>query len=81
MKFMSTSNTITFEVEETLLFIGAVLVPTVFVLIWALFFKKKRKRKYKHHAKDNHRMNPTLAQTGGLPPQRKAQNVTEQSKT
>jgi len=42
------------------------------VTIWAVVFRpKKKKRKHKHHRKRHHRQhNPTLAETGGLPPMR-----------
>jgi hypothetical protein len=42
------------------------------VTIWAVVFRpKKKKRKHKHNRKRHHRQhNPTLAETGGLPPMR-----------
>lgn len=39
----------------------AVLLP---VLIWVAFFRKRRKRRRRH---EHRPLNPTLAQTGGLP--------------
>ena len=48
---------------------GCMLLGALGVLIWYLFFRKKRKRKHKHH-RDKRPLNPTLAETGGLPPKR-----------
>jgi hypothetical protein len=48
--------------------VALVLVGFVAVFFWSLAFKKKRRRKRKHHGHD--RINPTLAQVGGLPPVR-----------
>lgn len=81
--FTSTADTTQYEVHIALLFGGAILLPAICVLIWALFFKKKRrhKRKHRRHSSKNRRMNPTLAETGGLPPVRKSENVPEQSKS
>ena len=81
---------------EILVLIGAVLLVAVAVMIWAVAFRKKRKRTrlyHRHHrdsvesvASENSRKrtpgsrrrregrerprNPTLAETGGLPPVR-----------
>jgi len=50
----------------------ALLLGTFGVLLWALMFRKKRKRKYrKHHEhRGERKLNPTLAESGGLPPLR-----------
>jgi hypothetical protein len=47
---------------------GGMLLGSLGVLIWFLFFRKKRKRKRRHHHGDKVPLNPTLAQSGGLPP-------------
>ncbi len=47
---------------------ASVIVGTVAVFIWVLFFKTKRRRKRKHHG--HGRIRPTLAESGGLPPLR-----------
>ena len=51
---------------------AALLVGGVFA-IWAIFLRKKKRSKKRHryqkHGRDLPR-NPTLAQTGGLPPVR-----------
>ncbi len=49
--------------------VGCMLLGALGVLIWYVFFRKKRKRKYKHH-REKRPLNPTLAETGGLPPKR-----------
>jgi hypothetical protein len=48
----------------------AVLVASIGALLWLVMFRKKRKRKRKHHSREKRQLNPTLAQTGGLPPVR-----------
>ena len=47
-----------------------VLVVAVVALIWLTMFRKKRKRKRKHHSREKRQLNPTLAETSGLPPVR-----------
>jgi len=47
-----------------------VLLTAIGSLIWFLAFRKKRKRKRKLHHHEKRQLNPTLAQTGGLPPRR-----------
>lgn len=39
------------------------------VLVWALMFRQKGKKQKRRKRRHRH-MNPTLAQTGGLPPKR-----------
>ena len=50
----------------------ALILSALGVLIWAIMFRKKRRRKKrKHHAHRGERKpNPTLAEIGGLPPER-----------
>jgi len=78
--FTSTSDASLFEIQEYLLQFGAVVISGALVLAWALVFKKKRRYKYKfrRHSREHHPMNPTLAETKGLPPLRNQQNVAEQ---
>jgi preprotein translocase subunit YajC len=47
-----------------------ILLTAIGSLIWFLAFRKKRKRKRKPHNHEKRQLNPTLAQTGGLPPLR-----------
>ncbi len=49
---------------------GGLLLGTFVVLIWFLAHRKKRKRKRKSRHHEKRQLNPTLAQTGGLPPLR-----------
>lgn len=46
------------------------------VFLWAVLFrKKKRKRKHRsRHRHEERRLNPTLAESGGLPPARDEKN-------
>jgi hypothetical protein len=51
----------------------AIGCPIVIIVIWAVFFRKKghhRPHKHRHHRRVRRQLNPTLAQTGGLPPVR-----------
>ena len=53
-----------------LLGICLVLTP---IVIWVVLFKKKggrRRRRHRHHDHYRRKTNPTLDQTGGLPPPR-----------
>ncbi len=50
---------------------GCMVLGAVGSLIWFVAFRKKGKRKRKHHHSHEKRpLNPTLAETGGLPPKR-----------
>ena len=56
----------------------AVIVLAAFaVFLWAVFFrKKKRKRKHRsRHRHEERKLNPTLAESGGLPPAREEKNT------
>ena len=52
--------------------LGVFLLIALGALIWVVYFrKKKRKRRHKHrHRRERRSANPTLAETGGLPPSR-----------
>jgi hypothetical protein len=77
MKFSITTADSTQFTLGILMLVGAVIIPALLVLIWALAFKKKRRRRRRRES----RMNPTLAHTGGLPPLRRRENVTDQPKS
>jgi hypothetical protein len=49
---------------------AAILVAAMCALLWLVKFRKKGKRKRRHHGHEKRQSNPTLAQTGGLPPVR-----------
>jgi len=59
---------------------GALLLGALGVLIWIVMSRKKRRRKYrKHHEhRGERKANPTLAEVGGLPPLRAAENPADQ---
>jgi hypothetical protein len=47
--------------------------PIALIVIWAVFFRKRgthRPRKHRRHRHMRRQLNPTLAETGGLPPVR-----------
>jgi hypothetical protein len=56
---------------------GAVLLAAFVAFVWLAFFRKKQthlhRHRHGHHGKkrrrrEHRKLNPTLAQTGGLPP-------------
>jgi hypothetical protein len=49
---------------------GCMLLGALASLIWFLAFRTKRKRKRRHHEREKRPINPTLSETGGLPPKR-----------
>ena len=51
---------------------GVFVLIAIGALIWVFYFRKKgRKHRHKHrHHRERRSVNPTLAQTGGLPPPR-----------
>jgi hypothetical protein len=48
----------------------AILLAATGAFIWFRIFGKKGKRKRRHHSREKRQLNPTLAETGGLPPVR-----------
>jgi di/tricarboxylate transporter len=49
----------------------AIGLPLASFVIWlAVFRKKSKKQRRKHRQRHSRQRNPTLAQTGGLPPKR-----------
>jgi hypothetical protein len=54
-----------------LIMLGAIGIAISLVVIWMFVFRPKNKKRRKHHRRRHNRQhNPTLAQTGGLPPMR-----------
>jgi uncharacterized iron-regulated membrane protein len=52
--------------------VGAFALIAIGALIWVVYFRRTR-RKHRHkrrHRRERRSVNPTLAQTGGLPPPR-----------
>jgi hypothetical protein len=57
---------------------GGMLLVASGTLIWYFAFRKgrkPRKRKHRHHHRKHRALNPTLSQTGGLPPVRKEEKT------
>jgi hypothetical protein len=53
-----------------LVMIGILMLVAIGALIWLVKFRKKGKRKYRRHQHEQRKLNPTLAESGGLPPAR-----------
>lgn len=52
---------------------AAAILVTLVAVVWILFFRKSarhRRRRRRQHS-EQHQLNPTLAQIGGLPPVRR----------
>lgn len=64
--------------ENHLIILGAILLPGFIAFIWAAFFRSSRKSRRRRRRE--RRMNPTLEQTGGLPPIRNSENSPDQPK-
>jgi uncharacterized membrane protein len=64
----------TFEPLPAWLYFMAIAIGIIAVavgaLLWLVLARKKRKRKYRRHQHEQRKLNPTLAQSGGLPPVR-----------
>ena len=54
---------------------GAIGISVCAVALWLLFFRPKSKKRHRKHRRKRHQHqhNPTLAETGGLPPRRDPQ--------
>jgi hypothetical protein len=62
--------------------LGAILLVVAGTFIWAVFFRKKtksRSRRGRHRGRhrEHHPVNPTLAQSGGLPPVRQEEKPSD----
>jgi len=78
MKFsLTTADTTQFAIG-ILMLVGAVVFPAFGVLIWALVFRKNRRRRRRRESRS---VNSTFAPTGGLPPIRRREGVTDQPKS
>jgi hypothetical protein len=97
-------GTLSAGAREQLILLGVVAIVTMWLVVWALFFRKSHRRRHRHHhghhssqgavneaaaansdgdlsqprerrkwrrrRREHHPRNPTLAETGGLPPAR-----------
>jgi hypothetical protein len=79
MKFSITTANTTQFVMGILMLVGAVAIPALAGLIWILFFRKNSRRRRRR--RESTATTPTLAQTGGLPPIRHKENMTDQPKS
>lgn len=59
----------------------ALILGVLGVLIWAIMFRKKRRRKQhkRRERRGERKANPTLAESGGLPPPRSSAKTPDQS--
>ncbi|HZF01713.1 MAG TPA: hypothetical protein VE344_07440 [Methylomirabilota bacterium] len=53
--------------------LGAVVLASVLALVWFMFFHKNRRKRKRIHRDKRRSLNPTLAETGGLPPIREGE--------
>jgi hypothetical protein len=59
---------------------AAILLAAISALILLVMFRKKKRRKRrKHHHHEQRQLNPTLAETGGLPPVRENEKSSGQT--
>ena len=57
-----------------------IIVAAIGALLWVVMFRKKGKRKRRHHhSREKRQLNPTLAETGGLPPVRENEKSSDQT--
>ena len=63
--------------ENFLALFAVIVLSALAVFLWAVLFRKKRrKRKYRsRHHHEHRKLNPTLAESGGLPPAREEKNT------
>jgi hypothetical protein len=66
------------DVTDFLIIIGAAVLVA---LVWFFLFRSKLMHRHKHHhrRRSQRKLNPTLAQTGGLPPRREEKNPADQT--
>ncbi len=60
--------------SEWLIFIAILLAVGIGIacfIIWLFLFRKSGKKRRKRQGRNHRKINPTLAETGGLPPVRK----------
>jgi Tfp pilus assembly protein PilO len=66
------------DVADCLIVIGAAVLVA---LVWLFLFRSKLMQRHKHHhrrRRSKRKLNPTLAQTGGLPPLREEKKSADQ---
>lgn len=60
---------------------AAVALAALISFGWAILFRQKHRRHHRRHRRQRRPLNPTLAQTGGLPPVRKPETPPDQPKS
>ncbi|MGA9778993.1 MAG: hypothetical protein WBS33_12055 [Verrucomicrobiia bacterium] len=62
---------------------GTAVLVTLAAMVWILFFRKnaRHRRRRRHQHSDQRQPNPTLAQSGGLPPARQDDKLSEEQPT
>ena len=57
----------------------ALVVGAFGVLLWAIMFRKRRRRKHhkRRDQREQRKLNPTLAESGGLPPLREPEKSSD----
>ncbi len=86
MKILATITDTSSTWQYYLVMAGAITVPAAVAFIWAAAFRKKKSRRRIRRHRGNYYssgapINPTLHQTGGLPPLRKPEDLTDQPKS
>ena len=83
MKFLPiTTDTSVFGWQDFLVVFVAIALPGLAAFIWIAFFRKRPRRKRRRRDdRQRYTGNPTLAQTGGLPPIRKSEKLSDQPKS
>jgi hypothetical protein len=65
-----------------LVLVATLLLAAFAVFVWAVAFRKKPRPRKRRHRREHHeqrRPNPTLAETGGLPPAHEPENPPPQN--
>ena len=70
MNIFMPSNSSTADWLVFLAILLAVGIGVTSFFVWLMLFRKSGKKRKSHRQRKHRRMNPTLAQTGGLPPMR-----------
>jgi hypothetical protein len=69
------------EWQDFFIMLGAIVLAALAAAVCAFFFRKKHRRHHRRRRRERRSLNPTLAQTGGLPPVRQPQNPPDQPKS
>jgi len=67
------------EWVELFILFGAIALVVLLAFFWAIFFRKSGKRRRIHRHRRHCSLNPTLAESGGLPPVREEEKKSGQT--